>query len=198
MITLVDNRDSFTFNLAQELQALGVEVRVLQGATATADEALEACGVLIGPGPGVPSGAGCSEEIVRRAATDSGAPPVLGICLGHQALATALGGTLRRASELVHGQTRVIEHDATGVLDGLPSPFDMARYNSLVVDEATLPTELIVTARTPDGDVAGLRHRARPLFGVQGHPESILCVGGGRRVLANFAELCGVLERADS
>lgn len=190
MIALVDNRDSFTFNLVQELQALGAEVRVLEGRTASAADALGAAGVLIGPGPGRPEGAGCSEEIVRRAAADPGAPPVLGVCLGHQALATALGGSVRRATELVHGQTRAIEHEGTGVLAGLPSPFEMARYNSLVVDEATLPGELVVTARTADGDIAALEHATRPMFGVQGHPESILSVDEGRSVFARFLELC--------
>ena len=195
MIALVDNRDSFTFNLVQELQGLGVEVRLVQGRTASVTDILASSGVLIGPGPGDPAGAGCCEEIVRRAAGAPGSPPVLGICLGHQALATALGGSVRRASEPVHGQTRAIEHDGSGVLTGLPSPFPMARYNSLVVDETTLPADLAVTARTPDGDIAGLRHVARPLFGVQGHPESILCVDGARTVLANFVALCATHAR---
>lgn len=195
MIALVDNRDSFTFNLVQELQALGAEVRVLQGRTARPAEVLDAAGVVLGPGPGSPAGAGCCEEVVRRAAADDSAPPLLGVCLGHQAIATALGGRVRRSADIAHGRTRAVLHDGTGVLDGLPSPFEMARYNSLVVDDAALPPELVVTGRTEDGDVAALRHTERPIHGVQGHPESVLCVEGGRTVLANFLALCGVQIR---
>ncbi|MEM6672550.1 MAG: aminodeoxychorismate/anthranilate synthase component II [Planctomycetota bacterium] len=195
LITVVDNRDSFTFNLVQELQALGAEVRVRAARSVDPEEALSCDGVLIGPGPGRPEHAGSSEAIVRRAASDQGAPPVLGVCLGHQAIATALGGRVRRATELVHGQTRPIEHDGSGVLTGLDSPFEMARYNSLVVDEEALPAELAVTARGADGDIAGLRHRSRPVFGLQGHPESILCVAGGRAVLSAFVALCNATDR---
>ncbi|MEM9381702.1 MAG: aminodeoxychorismate/anthranilate synthase component II [Planctomycetota bacterium] len=192
MIALVDNRDSFTFNLVQQLQALGAEVRVLQGRTAWAADALDAAGVVLGPGPGTPAGAGCCEEVVRRAVAAPEAPPILGVCLGHQAIATALGGRVRRSADIAHGRTRAVRHDGSGLLRGLPSPFEMARYNSLVVDEAALPDGLVVTGRTEDGDVAALRHVDRPIHGVQGHPESVLCVEGGRTVLANFLRLCGV------
>ena len=190
MIALVDNRDSFTFNLVQALQGLGAEVRVLDGRTAAPEDALAAEGVLLGPGPGTPDRAGCSEEVFRLAALRAGAPPVLGVCLGHQALGSAFGGTVRRASELVHGAVRPVHHDGSGVLAGLPDPFPMARYNSLVVEEEGLPGDLVVNARTEDGDVAGLRHTALPLFGVQGHPESILCIDGGLTVFENFLALC--------
>lgn len=191
MIALVDNRDSFTFNLVQALQRLGAEVAVLDGRSARADAVMGAEGVIVGPGPGEPSAAGCSEEVFRLAAARADAPPILGICLGHQALGSALGAGIRTATELVHGAVRPIHHDGEGLLAGLPSPFPMARYNSLVVDEATLPGELVITARTGDGDIAGLRHTSRPLFGLQGHPESILSLDGGSTVFRNFLDRCG-------
>lgn len=194
MIAVIDNRDSFTFNLVQELQALGAEVRVFRGRDAAVDEVLRpgVSAVLIGPGPGDPSGAGCSEEIIRaRCALESG-PPILGVCLGFQALATALGGRLRRATELVHGATREVTHSREGVLEGVDSPFPMARYNSLAIDEQTLPGAWRITGRTPDGDIAALMHRSLPIEGVQGHPESILSVhAGGRRLLQNFLAMAG-------
>ena len=190
MIALVDNRDSFTFNLVQALQGLGAEVRVFDGRTARPEEVLDAAGVLVGPGPGTPDRAGCSEGVFLAAAAGGDPPPVLGVCLGHQALGSAFGARIRRATELVHGAVRPVHHDGTGVLEGLPDPFPMARYNSLVVDEEGLPAELTVTARTGDGDVAGLRHAGLPLFGLQGHPESVLCAEGGGAVFRNFLERC--------
>ncbi len=197
MIAVIDNRDSFTFNLVQELLSLGAEVRVLKGAEASAPEVMapEVRGVLVGPGPGEPAGAGCSEAVIRARCEAELGPPLLGVCLGHQALSTALGGSLRQATELVHGSTRNVAHKGEGVLAGLDHPFPMARYNSLVIDEATLPEEWIITGRTQDGDIAALMHRSLPIHGVQGHPESILSVdAGGRRLLANFLEICGVLQ----
>ena len=192
MIALVDNRDSFTYNLVQALQGLGVGVSVLDGRRSQAQEVLGTAGIIVGPGPGEPAMAGCSEEIFRLAAARPDAPPVLGICLGHQALGSALGARIRRATELVHGAVRPIHHDGSGVLAGLPAPFPMARYNSLVVDEEGLPPDLIITARTADGDIAGLRHATRPLFGLQGHPESVLCAEGGAGVFRNFVARCGL------
>ncbi|WP_145199638.1 aminodeoxychorismate/anthranilate synthase component II [Planctomycetes bacterium Poly30] len=194
MIVVIDNRDSFTFNLVHELQRLGAEVRVLRGRDAGSADAMASgvSGVLIGPGPGEPSGAGGSEEIIRARCDVLVGPPILGVCLGHQALATALGGRLRQATELVHGSTRPLIHSGEGLLAGLPSPFPMARYNSLVIEESTLPPALEITGRTPDGDIAAIRHRTLPLTGVQGHPESILSVEiGGRTLLENFVRLCG-------
>ncbi|MEO1700110.1 MAG: aminodeoxychorismate/anthranilate synthase component II [Planctomycetota bacterium] len=190
-VLVVDNRDSFTFNLAQELQGLGASVRVVRSVDVRPRDVLEAApgAILLGPGPGEPAGAGCSEALVRGV-LEAGetAPPLFGVCLGHQALATALGGRLRRATTLVHGATRPVRHDGDGLFDGAPDPLELARYNSLVVDENALPDALEITARTDDGDIAGLRHRSGRLEGVQGHPESILCVELGRRLLGNMLE----------
>jgi len=190
MILILDNRDSFTFNLAQALQGLGVEVRVERSTGLSAGDVsrLKPAGVLIGPGPGRPAAAGCSEDVIRAAARAETAFPVLGVCLGHQALATALGGGLRAATTLVHGETQAVTHDGTGLFDGLPSPLEIARYNSLTIDEEVLPNDLRIVGRTGDGDVAAAAHRTEPLFGIQGHPESILCLESGLRILARFLE----------
>jgi len=194
---VLDNRDSFTFNIAQEFERLGAAVRVVRALDATAAEvlAIGAPGLLIGPGPGTPGTAGCTEELVRRC-VDLGeaGPRVFGLCLGQQAMATALGGRLRRASTLVHGATRPVIHDGAGLFEGVPSPVALTRYNSLVVDEGTLPATLEVTARTEDGDVAGLRVTGSSgrIEGVQGHPESVLCLEAGR---ALFTRFLGALRR---
>lgn len=168
---------------------------MVRSSRTTAAEILgrEPRGILVGPGPGEPAGAGSSEDLIRAVLDlGPGAPPLLGVCLGHQALHTALGGRLRRATTLVHGATRPVEHDGEGVFAGLPNPVPIARYNSLVVDEASLHPDLVVTARTEDGDVAGLRHRTAPLEGVQGHPESILCVQDGARLFGNWLARVGI------
>ncbi|MEZ6015231.1 MAG: aminodeoxychorismate/anthranilate synthase component II [Planctomycetota bacterium] len=191
MILVVDNRDSFTFNLADVLAALGAEVRVVRAADLDVSRvlALRPRGVVVGPGPGTPAEAGPSEALIREVPRHA---PVLGVCLGHQAIATAFGGALRQARELVHGETRPVWHDGQGVFLGQPTPLALARYNSLTVDEASLAVPLRtgllrVSARELDGSIAGLRHTTLPLEGVQGHPESILCVdAGGRALLANF------------
>jgi len=182
VILVLDNRDSFTFNLVQALAALGarVEVRSARGLTAADVARLRPERVLIGPGPGRPEEATCSLETLR--ALDL---PMLGVCLGHQALAVAFGGRVERARELVHGRTVPVEHDGAGVFRGLPSPVRFTRYNSLSVVADGLPDCLRVTARSPDGDVMGLRHRERPLEGVQFHPESLRSERGNE-LLANF------------
>jgi anthranilate synthase component 2 len=194
VLLIVDNRDSFTFNLVEVFAALGAEVRV-ERASALDVATVLALGptrVVIGPGPGTPADAGPSEELIRELPAHG--IPVLGVCLGHQALGTAFGGRVVQARELVHGETRPVHHDGRGVFWGLPSPLALARYNSLVVDEASLAAALQsgaleVSAREDDGTIAGLRHTTLPLEGVQGHPESILCVdGGGRELLRNFLE----------
>jgi anthranilate synthase component 2 len=202
VLLIVDNRDSFTFNLAEVLAALGAEVRVERAAAldVATVRALGPTRVVIGPGPGTPADARPSEDLIR--ALPGHGIPVLGVCLGHQALGTAFGGHVVQACELVHGETRLVHHDGRGVFHGLPSPIALARYNSLVVDEGSLAPafrsgELEVSAREEDGTIAGLRHTTLPLEGVQGHPESILCVdGGGRELLRNFLE--HGLERSGS
>jgi anthranilate synthase component II len=183
-VFLVDNYDSFTYNLAQELGELGAEVEVARHDAFTLDElaAHDPDGIVISPGPGAPKDAGLSKDVIRRFA---GEVPLLGVCLGHQCIAEVYGGAIVRAPELVHGKTSPISHDGKGVFAGLPQPFAATRYHSLVLDEATVPDELAVTARTPDGLIMGVRHRGLPVEGVQFHPESILTTEG-MGLLANF------------
>jgi anthranilate synthase/aminodeoxychorismate synthase-like glutamine amidotransferase len=185
-VLLVDNYDSFTYNLYQYLGELGAEVEVVRNDALSADAAL-ATGcerIVISPGPGDPDQAGISLELVRKAA---GRVPLLGVCLGHQALGQAFGGRVVRAPKLMHGKTSPIHHDARGVFAGLPTPFTATRYHSLVVERASVPRCLEVSAWTADGVVMGLRHREHSLEGVQFHPESILTTEG-RRLLRNFLE----------
>ena len=191
MILVLDNRDSFTFNLAQVLLGLGAEVEVVACTDLSAQEALglEPAGILIGPGPGTPERAGCSEELVRAIVASRRGPPLFGVCLGHQAIATALGGRLRQAATLVHGETRPVLHDGSTPWSGIASPAHITRYNSLAVDDEALPAGLRVNARTEDGDVAGVIHRNGRVFGIQGHPESILCVERGRAIFEGFLAL---------
>ena len=188
-ILVVDNYDSFVFNLVQYLQQLGAECIVLRNdEVSTADAAqLGVDGILLSPGPGVPAAAGITEEMVRWSA---GRIPVLGVCLGHQAIAEVYGGVVDRAEELLHGRTSQVRHDGLGVLAGLPQPFTATRYHSLAVVEGTVPDELEVTARTEGGVIMGVRHREHPIEGVQFHPESVL-TQGGHRLLANWLAICG-------
>ena len=187
-ILLVDNYDSFTFNLAQELGELGADVQVVRNDAITAEEVLVDLpdGVVISPGPGDPSDAGVSSEVIASVA---GLRPVLGVCLGHQCLGELYGGRVVRAPELVHGKTSPIHHDGAGVFEGLPSPFPATRYHSLVVDRASVPDVLEVTAWTTEGLVMGLRHRTLDVEGVQFHPESIL-TPDGMDLLGNFLRRC--------
>ena len=186
MILVIDNYDSFTYNLVQYLAELGEQVRVHRNDVISAQEVLAADprGILISPGPGVPENAGISVELIRAAA---GKIPVLGVCLGHQSIATAYGGSIRRAAKLMHGKTSDIRHDGRTLFRGLSEPFVATRYHSLVVDRDALPQELEISAWTDDGTIMGLRHRARPLEGVQFHPESVLTTEG-KPLLKNWLE----------
>jgi anthranilate synthase/aminodeoxychorismate synthase-like glutamine amidotransferase len=186
MLLLVDNYDSFTYNLYQYLGELGAEIRVIRNDEMTAEAALQLgpARIVISPGPGRPENAGITAEVIRLAA---GNVPLLGVCLGHQALGQVFGGRVVRAPQLMHGKTSEIHHDGRGVLAGLPNPFTATRYHSLVVDREGLPECLEVSAWT-DGDVImGLRHREHRLEGVQFHPESIL-TESGKHLLRNFLE----------
>jgi para-aminobenzoate synthetase component II len=183
-VLLVDNYDSFTYNLYQYLGELEVEVAVVRNDALTVDQALarDPRAIVISPGPGTPDQAGISLELIRRAA---GRVPVLGVCLGHQALGQAFGGRVVRAPKLMHGKTSEIHHDGRTVFAGLPQAFTATRYHSLVVARETVPECLEVSAWTADGVVMGLRHRQHVLEGVQFHPESIL-TGAGKDLLRNF------------
>jgi anthranilate synthase/aminodeoxychorismate synthase-like glutamine amidotransferase len=183
MIAVIDNYDSFTYNLVQYLGELGAEVRVFRNDAITPDE-LDALGpshIVISPGPGSPADAGVSNRVIRELGPER---PILGVCLGHQCIGEVFGGRVVRAPRLVHGKTSPIYHGSKGLFLGLPSPFDATRYHSLIVAEP-VPEELEVTAFTTDGEVMGLRHRRYPIYGVQFHPESILTVNG-KQILRNF------------
>lgn len=185
MLVLIDNYDSFTYNLYQYLCELGADVRVIRNDAATVAEivALEPERVILSPGPCTPNEAGVCVPLIRALA---GRVPILGVCLGHQSIGAAFGGQIVRAPSLMHGKTSAIHHTGLGVFNGLPSPFTAIRYHSLVIDRSTLPETLEVTAETEDGLIMGLRHREIPaLEGVQFHPESIL-TEHGHQLLQNF------------
>jgi anthranilate synthase component 2 len=186
MFLLIDNYDSFTYNLWHYLGELGAEVVVKRNDALSVAEALamEPQGIVLSPGPSDPDRAGICLELVRRA----GLVPILGVCLGHQALGQALGGRVVRAAVPMHGKLSLIHHDASGIFAGLPSPFAATRYHSLVVERASLPASLRVTGWTEDGQVMALAHRERPIHGVQFHPESIASEHG-HALLRNFLAL---------
>ncbi|GAB2650128.1 aminodeoxychorismate/anthranilate synthase component II [Nocardia goodfellowii] len=191
-VLVVDNYDSFVFNLVQYLGQLGAEAVVWRNddpQLADVDAvATEFDGILISPGPGSPDRAGASIPLVHACAKST--TPLLGVCLGHQAIGEAFGATVTRAPELLHGKTSLVFHSGNGVLAGLPDPFTATRYHSLTVPEDTLPAEIEVTGRTESGIVMAVRHRELPIHGVQFHPESVL-TQGGHRMLANWLEVCG-------
>ncbi|WP_298990841.1 aminodeoxychorismate/anthranilate synthase component II [uncultured Pseudokineococcus sp.] len=187
-ILVVDNYDSFVWTIVGYLQQLGAECEVVRNDEVGASAVGEVDGVLVSPGPGAPGDAGSSPELVRACAATS--TPMLGVCLGHQVLAEVHGAVVTHAEELMHGRTSEVHHGGRGVLDGLPAPFTATRYHSLAVVDATVPDELVVTARTPGGVVMALEHRDAPLYGVQFHPESVL-TQGGHRLLANWLAVCG-------
>ncbi len=187
MVVVIDNYDSFTYNLVQYLGELGADVHVMRNDAVTVADVRTAkpeC-IVISPGPGRPEQAGVSMDVIRELGAGT---PVLGVCLGHQAIGAVFGGTVVRAETPMHGKTSTIEHHGRGIFRGINSPFVASRYHSLVVADADLPGVLEVTARTrEDGAIMGLQHRTRPIYGVQFHPESIL-TGEGLRILRNFLE----------
>ena len=185
LVLVIDNYDSFVYNLVQYLGELGAEPLVYRHDEATLDQmrGLEPSAVLVSPGPGRPEAAGVSNEAI--AAFGEAGVPVLGVCLGHQCIGALYGGKVIRAAQVMHGKTSEIIHGGTGVFAGLPSPFEATRYHSLIVERDTLPDSLEITAETADGVIMGLRHKDLPVEGVQFHPESIL-TEGGHKLLENF------------
>lgn len=194
MILLIDNYDSFVFNLARYFRELGCEVVVSRNDALTVAEvaAMRPSAIVLSPGPCTPNEAGISLEVVRQLGPTI---PLLGVCLGHQSIASALGGEVVRAAEPIHGRTSLVEHDGQRLFAGLPNPLTATRYHSLNVSEATLPSCLRPTARTQDGVLMAFEHVAWPTFGVQFHPESILTIGG-HRLLHNFLELAGLCSES--
>ena len=190
-ILVVDNYDSFVFTIVGYLEQLGADCTVVRNDAVTPAEGAGFDGVLISPGPGTPEDAGVSMAMIQACAER--AQPMLGVCLGHQALGVVMGATVGRAPELLHGKTSLVHHDGTGVLDGLPQPFTATRYHSLAIDPATLPVELLANGHTDSGLVMAVRHATLPLHGVQFHPESVL-TEGGHRILANWLAECGDAE----
>jgi para-aminobenzoate synthetase component 2 len=187
-VLVIDNYDSFVYNLVQYLAQLGAQVTVRRNDEVDLDELDAVDGVLVSPGPGTPERAGASIDVVRRSAER--ALPVLGVCLGHQAIGVAWGGVVERAPELLHGKTSLVHHGGDGVLAGLPSPFVATRYHSLSIRPDSLPAALEVTGRTDGGVIMAVRHRELPVTGVQFHPESVL-TEGGHRLLANWMASAG-------
>lgn len=187
MILVIDNYDSFTYNLVQYLGELGAKLEVYRNDKITLDgiRNRKPSGILISPGPGEPRNAGISEDVIR---TFGSSTPILGVCLGHQAIGEVFGGRVVVAKNLMHGKTSKIYHDGKGLFKGIKNPFDATRYHSLIVERATFPKELEITAETKDKEVMGLVHRRYPIYGVQFHPESIL-TSEGKKLLGNFIKL---------
>jgi para-aminobenzoate synthetase component II len=187
-VLVIDNYDSFVYNLVQYLAQLGADTVVRRNDAVDLDELDEVDGVLVSPGPGTPERAGSSVDVIRRAAERE--RPLLGVCLGHQAIGAAWGGVVERAPELLHGKTSLVHHTGVGVLAGLPEPFVATRYHSLTIRPDSVPDVLEVTGRTDSGVIMALRHRELPIEGVQFHPESVL-TEGGHRMLANWMASSG-------
>ena len=187
MLLMIDNYDSFTYNIVQYLGELGEEVQVFRNdkITIAEIEALAPARIVLSPGPCSPAEAGISVEVVRHFA---GKIPILGVCLGHQSIGYAFGGDIVKSATLMHGKTSPILHDGEGLFAGLPNPFQATRYHSLIVQRDTLPEELVITAWVAEGEIMGMRHRTLPIWGVQFHPESIL-TQGGKELLQNFLDM---------
>lgn len=192
MLLLIDNYDSFTFNLVQYLGELGASIEVVRNDEVDLNRIADQkpSHLVISPGPCTPAEAGLSSQVIRRFASSI---PTLGVCLGHQCIGAAYGGRIVRAARLMHGKTSPIRHDGLGVFRGLPNPFDATRYHSLLIERETLPTCLTVSAETAEGEIMGVRHRSHPVHGVQFHPESIL-TPAGKGLLANFLERTSAVE----
>lgn len=188
-LLMIDNYDSFTYNLVQYLGELGAEVEVVRNDEADVETLLgrQADGLVISPGPGTPDDAGVSMAAIETFA--AAGIPVFGVCLGHQSIGQVYGGKVIRAKSIMHGKVSTVAHDGKGVFEGLPQDFDATRYHSLVIEESTIPDTLEITARTGDGEIMGVRHRTLPIEGVQFHPESIM-TGEGKRLLGNFLARC--------
>ena len=186
MLLMIDNYDSFTYNLVQYLGELGADVRVFRNDAITLDEvaSMKPDHIVVSPGPCTPSEAGISVPLIKRFA---GEIPILGVCLGHQAIGQAFGGRVVRAQRVMHGKLSLVTHDDRGVFAGVPSPFAVTRYHSLAIERATMPADLAVTATSDDGEIMGVRHRTLAVEGVQFHPEAIL-TEHGRHMLGNFLE----------
>lgn len=190
MLLVIDNYDSFTFNLVHYAQELGAETKVVRNDEISVDQALN-CGaraILLSPGPRTPDEAGICLDLIKQAPDDL---PMLGICLGQQAMGQAFGGRVIQAKEIMHGKTSAVFHDETGLFKSLGSPFNATRYHSLAVERETLPGELLVNGWTDDGEIMGLRHATRPLHGLQFHPESIASENG-HALIANFLTIAGL------
>ncbi|MFA7158498.1 MAG: aminodeoxychorismate/anthranilate synthase component II [Kiritimatiellia bacterium] len=187
MILMIDNYDSFTYNLVHALGALGAETRVFRNDAIGAGEAIELRpgAIVISPGPCTPKEAGISVELIRAA---SGRIPILGVCLGHQAIGEAFGARIAGAKAIMHGKTSMVTHNAAGIYAGLKNPFVAGRYHSLAVVRDSLPPQLVIEAESEDGEIMGMRHREHKTFGIQFHPESVL-TPSGKRLLRNFIEL---------
>jgi anthranilate synthase/aminodeoxychorismate synthase-like glutamine amidotransferase len=192
MIVLIDNYDSFTYNLVQMMASQGADIRVYRNDAVAVDavEAMRPTAVILSPGPCTPREAGISVEAVRRF---SGKLPLLGVCLGHQSIGFAFGAVVSNAGRIMHGKTSMVQHDGSALYRGMKNPFPAGRYHSLAVKRETLPPELVVDATSEDGEVMGMHHVTHPTYGVQFHPESVL-TPGGKRLLRNFLVLCGEIK----
>lgn len=190
MILVIDNYDSFTYNIVQQLGELGAEIEVIRNDQLTLEDIrrMNPSHIVISPGPGTPDDGGVSLDVIREFGPTT---PVLGVCLGHQCIGQAFGGVVDRAPKLMHGKTSMVSHNDDGLFEGLSNPFMATRYHSLVVEQPTLPDVLEVTARADDGQIMGVRHKTYPVFGVQFHPESILTVEGPK-LFANFLKIVPV------
>ena len=193
-VLVVDNYDSFVFTIVGYLEQLGAECEVVRNDAVAPADGAGFDGVLVSPGPGTPEEAGASMAMIDACAERS--QPMLGVCLGHQALGVVMGATVGRAPELLHGKTSRVTHDGSGVLDGLADPFTATRYHSLTIEPATLPDSLVANGRTASGIIMAVRHVDLPLHGVQFHPESVL-TEGGHRLLANWLLLCGMADAVE-